>query len=109
VEKTISASELKNSLGAVLREVRNEDETVVIEQRGVPAAAIISIEDLRVLREAKEQKRRADLLDEFRQLRERLKEHQKGMSPDEADRLVEEYADAVMDAVVAKARYRFER
>ncbi len=109
MEKTISASELKNSLGAVLREVRQADEIRVIEQRGVPAAAIISIDDLRMLREAKEQKRRAELLAEFRQLRERLKEHQKGMSPDEADRLVEEYADTVMDAVVAKARHRFER
>lgn len=109
MEKTISASELKNSLGAVIREVRQDDEIRVIEQRGVPAAAIISIDDLRLLREAKEEKRRAELLDEFRQLRERLKRHQRGMSPDEADRLVEEYSDAVMDAVVTKARHRFEQ
>ena len=57
VEKTISASELKNSLGAVLREVRQEDEIRVIEQRGVPAAAIISIDDLRLLRDAKKRQR----------------------------------------------------
>jgi prevent-host-death family protein len=109
MEKTISASELKNSLGAVIREVRQDDEIRVIEQRGVPAAAIISIDDLRLLREAKEEKRRTELLEELRQLTARLEEQQRGMSPDEADRMVEELSDAVMDAVVEKARHRFEQ
>jgi len=109
IEKTISASELKNSLGGVLREVRQGDEIRVVEQRGVPAAAIISIEDLRLLRTAKEEKRRAELLEEFRQLQESLAERQKGMTADEADRMVQELSDAVMDAVVEKAWHRFER
>jgi uncharacterized Zn finger protein len=81
----------------------------VIEQRGVPAAAISSIDDLRLLREAKEEKRRTELLEELRQLTARLEEQQRGMSPDEADRMVEELSDAVMDAVVEKARHRFEQ
>lgn len=109
MEKTISASELKNTLGAVLREVRQEDEIRVIEQRGVPAAAIISIEDLRLLREAKKRQRQEQLLEEFRQLRASLAERQKGMTADEADRIVQELSDAVMDAVVEKAWHRFER
>ncbi|MCA9859250.1 MAG: type II toxin-antitoxin system Phd/YefM family antitoxin [Thermomicrobiales bacterium] len=109
MEKAISASELKNSLGAVLREVRQDDEIRVIEHHGVPAAAIISIEDLRLLREAKEKKRRAELLEEFRQLRESLAERQAGMTPDEADQMVQELSDAVMDAVVQKAWHRFEQ
>lgn len=109
MEKTISASELKNSLGAVIREVRQDDEIRVIEQRGVPAAAIISIDDLRVLREAKKRQRQELLLEEYRQLSAELAERQKGMTADEADRLVEELSDAVMDAVVEKARHRFEQ
>lgn len=108
-ERTISASELKNSLGAVLREVRSEDETVVIEQRGVPAAAIISIDDLRMLREAKERQRREALLQRYREFSASLEERQKGMSPDEADRLLQEFSDAVMDGVVERARDRFEQ
>ncbi|TXG78588.1 MAG: type II toxin-antitoxin system Phd/YefM family antitoxin [Thermomicrobiales bacterium] len=109
MEKTISASELKNSLGAVLREVRNDDEIRVIEQRGVPAAAIISIEDLRMLREAKKEQRKQRLLEDMRQLSERLEIQQQGMSPEEADRMVEELSDAVMDAVVEKSRHLFEQ
>jgi prevent-host-death family protein len=109
MEKTISASELKNSLGAVLREVRQEDEIRVIEQRGVPAAAIISIDDLRVLREAKKRQRQEQLLEEFRQLSASLAERQKGMTADQADRMVQELSDAVMDAVVERAWHRFER
>ncbi len=109
MERTISASELKNTLGAVLREVRNDKESVVIEQRGVPAAAIISIEDFRLLREAKEQQRRAELLDEFRQLRASLIERQKGMSPEEAERQANEFGDAIMDAVIERERSRFEQ
>jgi len=109
MEKTISASELKNSLGAVLREVRQDDEIRVIEQRGVPAAAIISIEDLRLLRDAKKRQRQEELLEEMRQLSARLREQQQGMTPDEADQMVQELSDAVMDAVVEKARHRFEQ
>ena len=109
MEKTISASELKNSLGAVLREVRQEDEIRVIEQRGVPAAAIISIDDLRLLRDAKKRQRQEQLLEEMRQLTARLAERQQGMTPDEADQMVQELSDLVMDAVVEKARHRFEQ
>ena len=109
MEKTISARELKNSLGAVLREVRQEDEIRVIEQRGVPAAAIISIDDLRLLRDAKKRQRQEQLLEEMRQLTARLAERQQGMTPDEADQMVQELSDAVMDAVVEKARHRFEQ
>jgi len=108
MERTISASELKNTLGAVLREVRNDEEIVVVEQRGVPAAAIISIDDFHLLREAKEQQRRARLLEEFRQLRASLSERQRGMAPEEAERLAKEFGDAVMDAVIERARSRFE-
>ena len=80
MEKTISASELKNSLGAVLREVRQDDEIRVIEQRGVPAAAIISIDDLRLLRDAKKRQTAGALLEEMRQLTARLAERQQGMT-----------------------------
>lgn len=109
MERTISASELKNSLGAVLREVRNDEESIIVEQRGVPAAAIISIDDLRLLRDAKEKRRREGLLDQLRQLDARLATRQKDMSSDEADRMVEELSDAVMDAVIEKNRDRFEQ
>lgn len=109
MEKTISATELKNRLGMVIRAARQDDEILVIEQRGIPAAAIISIDDLRLLRDAKEQKRRAELLERYRALGTRLEEQQTDMSPDEADRLVQELSDTVMDAVVDKARHRFEQ
>lgn len=108
MERTISASELKNTLGAVLREVKNDTESVVIEQRGVPAAAIVSIEDFRLLKEAKETQRREKLLEEFRKLRTSLAARQEDMTVDEADRMVQELSDAVMDGVVEKNRHRFE-
>jgi prevent-host-death family protein len=109
MEKTISASELKNSLGGVLREVRQGDEIRVVEQRGVPTAAIISIDDLRLLRDAKKRQRQEQLLEEMRQLTARLAEQQQDMTPDESDQMVQELSDAVMDAVVEKARHRFEQ
>ncbi len=87
MERTISATELKNALGAVLRDVRNDEEIVVVEQRGVPAAAIISIDYFPCCERRKEQQRRARLLEEFRQLRASLSERQRGMAPEEAERL----------------------
>ncbi len=106
MERTISASELKNTLGAVLRVVRNEEESVVIEQRGVPAAAIVSIEDFRLLRETKDKKRRDDLMEQYKAFSARLGERQQDMSREEADQLVQELSDTVMDGVIEHLRAR---
>ena len=47
--KRLSVVELKNSLGKVLNQAESQGERVIVQRRGKDAAALISIEDLRLL------------------------------------------------------------
>jgi len=46
---TVTATELKNRIGATLNDVEFRGQRVVLKRQGRPAAAIIPIEDLRLL------------------------------------------------------------
>jgi len=48
---TVTATELKNRIGETLNEVEFRGERVILQRKGRPAAAIIPIEDLRLLEE----------------------------------------------------------
>ena len=48
---TITATQLRNVIGSVLNQVQFKGERVVLNRQGKPAAAIIPIEDLRLLEE----------------------------------------------------------
>jgi prevent-host-death family protein len=106
--KTVSASEAKNNLGTLISWVRKDDESVIVENRGAPAAAIISIAEYEKLQVLKEKARREEALAELRKLRAELEERQKDMTEEEANALVEEISRDVMEAVIAKTQLRFE-
>ncbi len=46
---TVTAAQLKNVIGEVLNQVQFRHERVMLTRKGQPAAAIIPIEDLRLL------------------------------------------------------------
>lgn len=48
---TITATQLRNVIGSVLNEVQFRGERVILQRQGKPAAALIPIEDLRLLEE----------------------------------------------------------
>ena len=48
---TVTAARLKNVIGDVLNQVQFRGERVILSRKGQPAAAIISIADLRLLEE----------------------------------------------------------
>lgn len=104
----VSASEAKNNLGALLNRVRRNEETVIVENRGAPAAAIISISEFEKLQELKERARREEALAKLREIRAQLEELQKDMTEEEAEALLEEITKDVMDGVLAKTKLRFE-
>ncbi len=58
---TISAMKLRDRIGDVLNRVRYAGERFIVERRGQPVAAIISVEDLQLL-ERLEEERDAELL-----------------------------------------------
>ncbi len=104
----VSASEAKNSLGSLLNRVRVNEETIIVENRGAPAAAIISISEFDKLQELKDRARREEALKELEALRAHLDELQMDMTQEEADALVEEISNDIMEGVLAKTKLRFE-
>ncbi len=104
----VSASEAKNNLGALLNRVRKNEETIIVENRGAPAAAIISIAEFDKLQELKERARREEGIARLRALRARLEEQQKDMTQEEAEALAQELSRDVMEGVLAKTKLRFE-
>lgn len=71
--KTVSATEAKNRLAALVGEVARGNEDVVIENHGQPRAVLISFELYTELLEAREQQRRRAAMDALWQLADELK------------------------------------
>jgi prevent-host-death family protein len=51
VMTTITATQLRNVIGSILNQVQFKGERIILQRQGKPAAALIPIEDLRLLEE----------------------------------------------------------
>lgn len=93
--KTVSATEAKNRLGALIADVTGGSEDVVIENHGTPRAVLISYEAYRVYLDVRERQRRKDAMDGLRQLREEVRARNQDLDDDAASKLIDEAVDAV--------------
>jgi prevent-host-death family protein len=84
--KTISSSDLRTQIKRVLNEVGYGQVLYVVEKFGEPTAAIISMEDFRLLQAARQQQATASLREIITGLRARSRE----LDTDELDALIEE-------------------
>lgn len=57
MSRTVSASEAQSSFGAMVQWAEKNNEEVVIERRGVPAAVILSFEQYQELAQLRERER----------------------------------------------------
>jgi prevent-host-death family protein len=84
--KTISSSDLRSQIRRVLDEVGSGQAQYVVQKFGEPAAAIISVEDLWLLKAAQEQQATLSLQELLADLRTRGAE----LEPGELDSLIKE-------------------
>jgi prevent-host-death family protein len=84
--KTISSSDLRAQMKRVLNEVGYGQALYVVEKFGEPTAAIISMEDFRLLQAARQQQATASLREIIASIRARSQQ----LDPDELDTLIEE-------------------
>lgn len=92
--RTISSSDLRARIKQVLSEVEFGRAQYVVKKFGQPAAAIVSMEDFRLLQAARDQQQRASLHELLAQVRARSR----GVDPGELDALVEEARAAFYQA-----------
>jgi len=84
--KTISSSELRAQIKRVLNEVVYGQVLYIVEKFGEPTAAIISMEDFRLLQAVREQQVAASAQEIIAGIRARSQQ----LDPDELDTLIEE-------------------
>lgn len=106
--KTVSATEAKNGLAALIGWVsRNRDE-VIVESHGEPVAAIISYAEYESLKELREQARRRAALESLRGLRRRTLAKNADLTDEEADALADRFSHDLVDDLAARGLVRFE-
>jgi prevent-host-death family protein len=84
--KTVSTSDLRAQIRRVFDEVSYGQAEYIVEKFGKPAAAIISMEDFRLLEETKRQQAAASLRDLIADVRTRNRQ----LDPAELSALIEE-------------------
>lgn len=107
--KTVTASEAKNRLGAVLRYVQSSQDEVIIESRGCPSVVVMAYTEYERVLTLKEGERRKDALQSLRALREQVRAANQDITTDEeAMQVADQFSQAVVDDLVAEGRMRFE-
>ncbi len=106
--KTVSATEAKIHLGAMLEWAATHPEGVIIESRGRPRAVLLSFEEYERLRRAREAAWRQEALRRLEALADRVADRNRDLDEAEAealaDRLVRETTEEMIRA--GRVRYR---
>ena len=84
--KTISSSELRAEIRRVLNEVEYGRAQYIVEKFGEPTAAIISMDDFRLLQSVRQQQATA----RFRELLADIRSRSRSLNADELNELIEE-------------------
>jgi prevent-host-death family protein len=105
--RTITATEAKNRLGAVLNSVQQSGEPVIVESRHAPAAVIMTYGDFEELQEYRAERRRQESIEKIREIQSRVSERNKDLSDEEADRIADEVVRDAVGAMVARGQIRF--
>lgn len=107
--KTISANEAKNRLGTWLGYVSEQNDEVIVESYGKPKAVIMSIAEFEQVQELRDQKRRADALQQLRALRAEVSARNRDLTEEQIEELANRMSRGMIDHMAAKGKLVFER
>ena len=107
IPSPVSASEAKNSFGAILARVVDGGEEVVVERQGRPRAVIISFAEYQKVQEPREQERRRGMWEQLEVLRKSVSERNADMSDEEIEASAQEVRDEAISALIARQGITF--
>lgn len=105
--KTVSATEAKNRLGALIGEVASGNGAIAIERHGQPGVVVVSAKEWNEISEMRERLRRKEAWEQLMELAREVSARNADLTQEEADALADEIADDAMGRVLAKARLRW--
>lgn len=106
--RTVSASEAKNRLGSIIDWVVENEEEVIVENRGAPTAVIMSAAEYERMQALKEKARRTDALEQMRKLRDRVMARNRDLGPEEGDALADRFSREIVRDMAKEGKVRFE-
>ncbi len=106
--RTVSATEAKNRLGAVVDWVVQNHDEVIIESHGAPRVVIMSVEEYTQLQIMKEQARRLELVARLERLRDRVRARNTDLTEEEADAIADRLTRDAVQAMIDDGRIRYQ-
>lgn len=106
--KTVSVSEAKNTLSAVLDWAVENNDGVVIESRGEPKAVILPYDEYEEYLALREKARRQEALRKLDALAERMRARNADLSPDEANAIADDLMRETIERMIREDKVRFE-
>jgi prevent-host-death family protein len=106
--KTVSVSEAKNKLSAMLQWAVEQGDEIVVESRGEPKAVILPYGEYEELLLFREKARRRAVLQQLEALVERVQARNADLNPEEAEQLAEEISQETLGRMVEEGKVRFQ-
>jgi len=105
--RTVSATEAKNRLGAIVEYAVKNPDGVIIESRGKPRAVILSFEEYQKVKKVQEQARRREALEKLRALAEEVRQQNQDLSADQADELADQIVREAIVNMIRQGKVRY--
>jgi prevent-host-death family protein len=107
--KTVSASEAKNRLGALIKWSQDNQDEVIIENRGVRTVALVPYEVYEQLVAFREQTRRQKALERLEKLKEQVQARNQDLTETQAAELGDQLTREVIEEMAAEGQIRFQK
>ena len=107
--KTVTASEAKNRLGSLIKWAQDNQDEVIIENRGVRTVALVPYKAYEQLLSLREQAHRKQALSRLEKLREQIQSRNQGLTETQAIELGNQFAREVIEEMVEKGKVRFQK
>ncbi len=100
--KTVSVSEAKNKLSAMLKWAVENQEEVVVESRGRPKAVILSYAEYKIFKTLREKEQRQAAIQRLQRLAAVNQSLNKDLTPEEAEELADEVTRETIERMAAE-------
>jgi prevent-host-death family protein len=107
--RTVSASEAKNRLGALMGWVREHRDAIIIENHGQPRVVILPVEEYADYEALKEQRRRQEALETLHRLQAQVSARNRDLTPEQADELADRITRDAIASLIERGAVRYER
>lgn len=107
--KTISATEAKNKLGALIGWVLEHEDEVIVESRGEPKVVIVPFSEYEEFRRLKEQARRKEAFARLEALHEKISSRNQDLTPEAGDALADRFSHEFVADLAQAGKLRFKK